>query len=99
MGKNQSLFNPKKMGSTIIAAAIKKVNDQQSDKVVGQVQTIMERINILTLENNKITKQLELCRDQVRAIEEGSFTITEWNAQIHYNEMRLNIPWDQTGNW
>lgn len=99
MAKSSALFNPKKMGSAIISAAIQKVNDQKSDKVVTQVQTIMERMQVLSLEENKITKQLQLCKDQVRAIESGDFTITEWNSQIHYNEERLNIPWDQTGTW
>lgn len=92
-------FNPKKIGKDIISAAIAKHKDKMSDKVVGQVEIFMERIQVLTLLQQKTERQLTLCRDQLEAINKGHFTIQEWNGLIRFDNNDLNIPWDQTGLW
>ena len=97
--KNTALTNPKKLGKEIIAAAIDKHKNLQSDKVLSQVNMILDRINLLTLSNNKIKRQLELCEAQLDAINKGEFTINQYSAAIGFNNPEINISWDETGKW
>ena len=52
------VLNPKKIGKQIINQAIEKHKTQQSDKVVRQATLIMERIQVLTLAQNKVERQM-----------------------------------------
>jgi transcriptional regulator of met regulon len=93
------VFNPKKIGKQIINQAIEKHKTQQSNHVISQVSVIMERMQVLTLLQNKTDRQVKLCQDQLDAINSGEFTIGTYTAQIVFNNEDLNINWDDTGRW
>ena len=97
--ENKLAISPKKIGKQIVAAAIEKHKTQQSDKVVNQIGTILERMNVLTLLQQKTDRQMQLCRNQMDAIQAGEFIIDQYTASIKFNDKDLNIPWDATGAW
>lgn len=93
------VFNPKKMGKQIINAAIEKHKTQQSDRVVEQVKFVMERVSVLDRIAQKTERRLQLCHDQLDAIESGKFTIDTYTAAIKYDDANLNIDWNTTEQW
>ena len=88
-----------KQGKNVLDEAVKRYQEQQSEKVLAQVSAVMERISVLTQLEKKTEKRLAFCRKQLQAIEKGDFSLDQFTNQIKFNDEELNLDWSYTERW
>lgn len=88
----------KEFGNMVLKAALDKHKKQQSDKVVGSITAILERINVLTRQYDKQGKLLDFCRKQLTAIEAGEFSIRQYDAGIVFNDKEIDMTFSEYAN-
>ena len=108
--KTSSLLAPSaQIGQHLIKEAFKEAEEKQRKQVVKQVSDIMERLSLMRAVQKKTERRMQLCEDQLEALNAGEFQIVgigfagvpgqRLENGIRFNNKELNITWDETERW
>jgi hypothetical protein len=84
-----------KFGQQLIREAVYQTHEKSRLESIEEVKAIITRVQMLDHILARAKAQLEICRDQLAAINAGKFTIRDFPArEIVFHEARLNVPLD-----
>lgn len=89
----------KKMGEDLIRQALNKRLEAKKAQVVGEVNTFMERLEVMTRLQDKTDRRVQFLKDQLAAINLGKFTTHEHTGRIVFDDDELNTDWNETERW
>lgn len=95
----QALEVTQKLGQDLLREALTQRAQAQKGQVIMEVNTIMARLEVMQRLEEKTQKRLQWCKDQLQAINDGEFTISERTGRIRFNNEQLNVTWDSTESW
>lgn len=78
------------IGQNIILAVQHKTNTEFQQKVIRQVQEIQKEMHKASLQQTSLQTRIDFYAQQLKAIEEGKFSIEAHTGRVLYQEKELN---------
>lgn len=88
---NKMTINPKKLGASIIEAAITKRKKSLQENVIQEVEHFLQKIADDETVKRLAEERIEFNQSKIEAIEKGKFSIDEVYGKVVFDDPDLNL--------